>query len=216
VGELQSQGFRCDGIDSSPEMIRYASLRRGITLIQADARALPFAPGAYKTLIYATGVIDFIGDEQTICTILNEGRRITNGVGNMFAAFYRMSEAQEQFVTRVGLLADHRLRYRQSLEVYRLNPREMVAWVADRAKVSQLRAVAMLLSLTVRCPARGLRTTMRMQRVFRDQRVAEALINAAPSEQPYRNEAEVRNLFQRLAIPIQRLLLSPSCFIVQF
>jgi len=33
VAELQKQGFRCDGIDSSPEMIRQAQLRRGLTII---------------------------------------------------------------------------------------------------------------------------------------------------------------------------------------
>ena len=216
VAELQKQGIRCDGIDSSSEMIRYAGLRRGITLIQADARDLPFAPGTYKTVLYATGVIDFIEDEQSIRAILNEGRRITTAAGKLFVAFYRISKYQEQFVTRVGLLANHRVRQRQSLEVYLLKPREMVAWVAKRAGVSKLRALAILLSLTVRCRPRDLRTTMRMQRIFRDRKVAEALLNAAPSEQPYRNEAEVRNLFQRLGMPIKELLLSPSCFIVEF
>ena len=216
VAELQKQGIRCDGIDSSSEMIRYAGLRRGITLIQADARDLPFAPGSYKTVIYATGVIDFIGDDETIRAILNEGRRITTAAGKLFVAFYRLSKHQEQFVARVGLLANHRVQHRQSFETYLLNPREMVAWVAKRAGVSKLRAIAILLSLAVHFRWRELRTTMRMQRIFRDPKVAEALLNAAPSEQPYRNEAEVRNLFQRVGVPIKQLRLSPSCFIVEF
>jgi SAM-dependent methyltransferase len=215
VAELRNRGFRCDGIDSSPEMVRHANLRRGITLIQADARALPFAPGVYKTIIYATGVLDFIAEEQAIRAILNEGRRITNGAGTIFAAFYRLSDAQEQFVKRVGLLANHQVRHRESLEVYLLNPREMVAWVARRAGVSPFRAIAILLWMSVRCRPRDLRTTIRMQRIFRDAAVAQALINAAPPQQPYRNAAEIINLFQRLGIPIQEFLPSPSCFIVK-
>jgi len=42
VAELQKNGVRCDGVDLSSEMIRYAKLRRGLDLIQADARATPF------------------------------------------------------------------------------------------------------------------------------------------------------------------------------
>ena len=216
VAELRNRGFRCDGIDSSPEMIRYASLRRGVTLIQADAGALPFAPGTYKTIVYPTGVVDFVGDEQEIRTILNEGRRITNGGGKMFVAFYRLSEAQERFVKRVGLLANHLLFHRQSLEVYQLNPRQMVGWVASRAGVSPLRAVCMLLGLTARCRWREIQMSSRMQRIFREPEAAKALLNAAPLQQPYRNAAEIERLFQRLGFPIKRLRLSPSCFIVEF
>src|SRR5215472_3026543 len=118
VAELRRRGLRCDGLDSSPEMIRYANLRRGIILIQADAKALPFAPGTYKTVIYATGVVDFMGDEEKIRTILKEGRRLTNGAGKMFVAFYRLSDAQERFLERVGLLANHVLCHQESLELY--------------------------------------------------------------------------------------------------
>src|SRR5215470_10761785 len=63
VEELHHQGFQCDGVDLSPEMIKYAKLRRGLTLVEADARALPFEAGTYATVIYATGVIDFMADE---------------------------------------------------------------------------------------------------------------------------------------------------------
>lgn len=214
VAELRNRGVHCDGIDSSPEMIRYASLRRGVNLIKADAKAMPFAPGTYKTIIYATGVVDFIADEQEIRAILNEGLRITNGPGKIFVAFYRLNEAQEQFMKRVGLLANHQLANRQSLEIYRLKPHEIVGWVAKRAGVSRLRAAAILLGMTVRCRSRDIRTTFRMQRIFRDPEVARALSNAAPERQPYRNETEIRNLFQRLGIAIKGFQLFPSCHIV--
>lgn len=215
VAELRNRGVRCDGIDSSPEMIRYASLRRGVNLIKADAKAMPFTPGTYKAIIYATGVIDFIADEQTIGAILNEGRRIANGSGRIFVAFYRLNKAQEQFMKRVGLLANHQVSNRQSLEIYRLKPHEMVGWVAQRAGVSPLRAVGILLGMTARCWARDIRTTFRMQRIFRDPEVARALHNAAPERQPYRNATEIRNLFQRLGIPIKGLQLFQSCHIVE-
>ena len=215
VAELRNRGIRCDGIDSSPEMIRYARERRGVNLIKADAKAMPFAPGTYKTIIYATGVIDFIPDEQEIRTILEEGRRIANDVGRVIVAFYRLNDAQEQFMKQVGLLANNQLWNRQSLEIYRLKPHEMAGWVARRAGVSRLRAVGMLLGMAARCRPRDIRTTFRMQRVFRDAETARALCQTAPERQPYRNATEIGNLFQRVGIPMKELRLFPSCFIVE-
>src|ERR1041384_6488354 len=53
LAELVQRGLQCAGIDLSREMIRYAKLRRGLDLIEADARSLPFAPASYSTIIYA-------------------------------------------------------------------------------------------------------------------------------------------------------------------
>ncbi len=88
VGELRNRGFDCDGVDLSSEMIRYAKLRRGLDLVQADARAMPFPAGTYGTIIYATGVVDIMGDEEEIRAILNEGRRIVKPSGKIFVALY--------------------------------------------------------------------------------------------------------------------------------
>src|SRR5947199_3615441 len=76
VEELLKNGFQTDGIDLSSEMIRHAKRRRGLTLIEADAKALPFGAGIYETMIYATGVIDFMGDEEQIRVILKEAMRV--------------------------------------------------------------------------------------------------------------------------------------------
>src|ERR1051326_4109949 len=69
VGELIRRGYVCEGVDLSPQMIRYAKERRGLTLVHADARSMPFRDGSYKTVIYATGVIDFTANEQDILLI---------------------------------------------------------------------------------------------------------------------------------------------------
>ena len=45
VEELRKNGFQTDGVDFSPEMIRYAKIRRGLEFIQADARDMPFQEG---------------------------------------------------------------------------------------------------------------------------------------------------------------------------
>jgi hypothetical protein len=104
-------------------------------LIKADARALPFGEETYATLIYATGVIDFISNEEEIRAILNEGRRIVQRPGNMFVAFYRISASTETFLSRVGVLRNHVLSQREMMEVYRLSPLQMLGWVAKKAEV---------------------------------------------------------------------------------
>ena len=69
VEALQKEGLRVAGVDLSAEMIRCAKSRRGLTLLRADARAMPFGDRTYETILYATGVIDFIGEDAQIQTI---------------------------------------------------------------------------------------------------------------------------------------------------
>ena len=75
VEELRKSGYQCDGVDLSSEMIRQAKVRRGITLVEADAKAMPFPTASYATIIYATGVVDFTAEDEEIRIMLTEGRR---------------------------------------------------------------------------------------------------------------------------------------------
>lgn len=215
VAELRRQGLQCEGLDLSPEMVKYAKSRRGLALIEADAKAMPFAPAAYETIIYATGVIDFIGDEEAIRAILEEGRRVMKPGGKIFIAFYRFSRAQEDYLRRVGLLRNHILAHRQCLEMYLLSPAQIVAWVAQRPGFGYVRAVSSLIRLSTFGSIREKVITFRMQRIFRNLQDARALIQAAPEQQPYRNETEIRSLFQRVGIPPKHVQALGSCYIVQ-
>jgi len=215
VAALQAQGLRCDGVDLSAEMVRHARLRRGLALIHAEATALPFQNGAYKTIIYATGVIDFMSDEAAIRTILNEGRRVVEHAGNIFVAFCRFSAATEDFVIRLGLLRNNVLRFREVLEMYRLTPGQTMAWVAKRSKSSYAGAVMLALRSWALSSWQEKRNAFQMQRVFRKAKDAVALIQSAPENQPYRDEAEIRNLFARLGIPIRQVTTSGSCHMVR-
>ena len=44
-----------------------------------------------------------IDDDEEICLILTEARRIANPSGRFFVAFYRLSGAPEDLVRKVGL-----------------------------------------------------------------------------------------------------------------
>jgi len=215
VEELRKNGFRADGVDLSSEMIRYAKTRRGLKFVQADARAMPFGEGTYETIIYATGVVDFIGDEEQISVIMNEARRIVNQSGNIFVAFYRFSAASEDFLTRLGLLRNNVVSLREALEIHRLNPVQAIAWVAKKAEAGYFRAGILSLRSWALSTMQEKTTAFHMQRIFRTMGHANSFINTAPERQPYRNEQEIRNLFKRLAIPMKKLEASGSCYIVQ-
>ncbi len=216
VAELRKKGFRSDGVDLSAEMIKYAKIRRGLTFIQADARSLPFREGTYETIIYASGVVDFIDDDEQINVLMNEARRVASRAGTIFVAFYRFSAASEHFLERLGLLRSNVLSLRDTLEMYRLNPVQMLAWVAKNAEIGHFRAGLLLLrtgALSTR-QERTLASNMRRIVGKRDHH-ANSLINAAPERQPYRDEPEIRNLFKRLAIPMKKVEVSSSSYIVQ-
>lgn len=215
VAELRSKGFRCDGVDFSAEMIRHAKSRRGLDLIQADATTLPLMDATYETVIYATGVIDFNSEETAIRRMLAEGRRVAKPGGKILVAFYRMSPALEQFVTRIGLLNDDVLRHRESLESYLLTSGQMLRWVKERAGTGWLNAALLMLRMAALGTLREKATTLKMQRIVRGMSDPQAFLQAAPETQPYRDEAEIRRLFHRLAIPIADLRTLATCWIVR-
>ena len=215
VAELLRKGFQCDGVDFSSEMIRYARLRRGLSLIQADATAMPLKDGAYQTIIYATGVVDFMGDEAEIKRIMNEAARVVSPTGTVFVAFYRSSPAIERLLTDLGLLRNHVLSQRDALEINRLGSFEMLKWVAKKAGVSYIRAALLLIRMTLFSAFREKMTALKMKRIFRKMNDAGSLIQRAPEKVPYRNEAEIRELFGRLGIPIKELMPLSTCVIVR-
>ena len=205
VAEIRNAGLRCDGIDVSREMIRYAKLRRGIDIIHADARAMPIPDQAYETVIFASGVR----------MMLAEGRRVVRQSGKIFVAFYRLSAESERFMSIIGLLKDDNLTVRPSFEMYQLNPFQMISWVAKRAGLSYLGAAFLLLRGSLLTTMAEKRTTLRMQKIFRKIEDPKSLIEAAPERQPYRDQAAIRSLFERLGILVKQLGVFASCYIAQ-
>jgi len=215
VEELRKRGHQCDGVDLSPEMIRQAKLRRGITVVPADATSLPFPAASYATIIYATGVVDFTAEDNDIRAMLLEGRRVVRESGKIFVAFYKVSVVQQEFLAMMRLAKNHKLAFRESLEINLMNPVDMVAWVARRAGLGHFRAAMALLRVVVRSSKQERKNAFKMKRLFRRIGNPRSLINAAPEMVAFRNEKEIENLFKRLGIPIQQLSAFASCWVVR-
>jgi len=215
VQELRDRGLHCDGVDFSAEMIKYARARRGLRIVRADAEALPFRRGAYGTLIYASGVVDFIADVTRIRMIMADARRVAGESGKVFVAFYRFSDAQERFLSRLGLLRNGVLFVRSSLELHRLPPHRALRWVAQRADTGAWQAGVLLLRTLLFSSTQEKAMGVTMQGVFKRADDPESLIDSAPVTQPYRDEEQVRRLFGSLSVPVKRVLRSGACWVVQ-
>ena len=215
VEELRRRGLRCDGIDLSAEMMEYARLRRGLTLVRANATAMPFADGTYETVIVATGVIDFMADVQQIETVLREANRIVSGTGNVFAAFYRYSAAQQRFLTSLGLLRDGTLHMRSAMVLSRLGFGALVAWVAKTAGISTFQAVLLCIKTGLGSTKTERAVALAIRRVLAQVGDPDAFIEATPETQPYRDKPAIRRLFDSLSMRIEDWQSSSSCHLVR-
>jgi SAM-dependent methyltransferase len=198
VERLRKDGFRADGIDSEPDMIVYARRRRRLELVEADARAMPFADESYATAIVATGVVDFLDDNRTICSILAEAVRVTRRSGDVFIAFHKMRERVESVLDQLGMFVGDRRYYymRRILRAEFESPRLLVRLAqADRGTLF------------------ALLTLVKLQ--FLSRRLKDALTAAAPELAPYRREDDVRRLFDVLGVVLHRLYTFETCTIVQ-
>jgi hypothetical protein len=121
----------------------------------------------------------------------------------------------ESFIAAVGLLQGNVLAVKESLELYLLNPVQMTAWVAKRTGRGTLRAAALMLRMLLSTTMQEKMVAFKMQKVFRRVDDPKSLLDVAPQRQPYRNEAEIRRLFERLKVPLQGLERFASCYIAQ-
>jgi hypothetical protein len=216
VEALRNKGLTVDGIDAEPEMVAYAARRRNLDIILANGRKMPVDDNTYQTSVIATGVIDFLDDEEQIRSILNEAVRVTEDNGKVFIAFYRLQTQAEELMRYVGLLTDDsRWHIRGMFELFRLKPIDLVKAVAKEANVSFVSAFFKLLKLRMRMPRKENEAIKRWTEMWERIDNPRQLIASVPDSLPCRNEESIRTLFNNLDIPIKEMFQSTSCLTVQ-
>jgi len=217
VEQLQKSGHKVEGVDLSPQMIKYALTRRGLKLIEADARKLPFADRTYNTTIIATGVVDFLDDEGQIGLMVNEARRVTQDAGKVLVAFLGVHPAAERFARRVGLITDKGVFHaRRMFELTRLSPWETLKTLRKDHQMGMLRALREVLILQMFLPRREKRLTKKLAEVWKKADNPQALIDACIESLPIRTEDDIRALFTRLQLPFNRVFVFDNyCSVVQ-
>lgn len=223
VERLVSKGLRVEGVDLNPNMVAFARRRRGIELVEADAADLPFADGSYKTSIIATGVIDFLEDDAAILSVTEEVTRVTDTSGQTLAAFFQFHPTVERLFRRSGLITDGNfVRFRRMNEMGKLsceNPIGYLRAFKRDANLSYGGTIMTLLKALLSLPREEKRVRKRFAKLWqqakRELDNPDLLLECGPELVPYRTEEDIRELFKRLAVPIQKTLAFDSCVVAQ-
>jgi ubiquinone/menaquinone biosynthesis C-methylase UbiE len=216
VEQLRKKGLIVDGIDAEPEMVAYAKKRRNLDIILANGKKMPIDDNTYQTSIIATGVIDFLDDEEQIRSILNEAMRVTEDNERVFIAFYRFQTQGEELMRYLGLLTDEsRWRAKRMYEVFRLKLIDFLKADTKEANVSFVSAFFKLVKLQMRMPRKEKEAMKRWSEMWKEINNHEELIASVPDSLPYRNEESIRILFENLDVPIKEIFQFTSCFTVQ-
>jgi hypothetical protein len=214
VNELQNKGFQVDGVDSSPEMVKLAEQRRGVKLVLTDGSTLPFADNSHETSIIATGVVDFLDDDNQIRSIIEETSRVSKKGGNLLISFYKVHPITEKFLERIGIITKHgTMRRRRLFELSRLEPMDFIAAIRKEANLSLFSAIAELIKLQLLLPKQERLLTKHLGTILKSADNADELINSVSEIIPYRNRESILALFKKLDLPIDELLDFETCFV---
>ena len=222
VEHLRRGGHDVTGLDASREMIAAARRRRGLELALGDAAALPFADGAYRTVILSSGVADYEPEEARVRTYVAEGRRVLAPGGSLLIGFYRFAPELERVYRKLGVIAGGRYHLGRLFEIGETVDRHPLLVVPKIARWSG------------RSPARSLATWTRLgllrppsfreeERVMRhiyglaaaDGVTRRELHAGLPASLPYRDEREVLALLSRCGLArVERAALA-DCLVVR-
>lgn len=220
VEELQKQGITTTGIDYEPLMIDYAKKRRGLDLILADATDLPDKDNIYQTTIIATGVVDFMEDENTIESIITEAKRVTSKSGTVLVAFYRMPRKVERLFMHIGFITeDGHGRYRLFCRLPRMNLIEILKAFKEETGSGYLKTFFTLMRIQLASPreqnVRRKRIQQMWKQISKDVDDPDALVRAAPELIPFRDDENIHALFDRVNVSVSNVMNFDSCTIVQ-
>lgn len=215
VEELQKSGLKVDGIDAERQMVAFAKKRRNLEIILANGNEMPFADNAYQTSIIATGVIDFLDDEEQIQSILNETIRITDNSGKVLIAFNKIGSA-EPLMRLVGLLTDDgRWYFKRMYQMMRLSPLAFLKVIKKEANIGYLSAFIKIMKLQFLSSKKEKETMKKISKIWKEAKNPDHLIDCVPDSLPYRNVEMIRSLFKKFDIPIREVFPFDSCTIVQ-
>jgi len=221
IEELQKNGLKVDGVDSSPKMVKFAKERRGLELVHADGADLPFEDKSYRTTIIATGVIDFMYDEGLMLPIITEAFRVTEDLGSVLIAFYRYHPKVIELMRFIQVLDEEEgiWYHKKCFEMFRLHPFKFVTTVKKEANVGFFKAFLTLMWLHLMMPKKEKTSANNWKRMWKracqDLRSPEYLDLMIPETRPYRNKDQIQSLFKRLGLLDFELLFCYNCYIVK-
>ena len=224
VKHLKDKGFLADGIDLEKEMIKIAKKRHSIDIIHADAKKLPFKDKSYKTVIIASGVIDYISDKQLIKKIINEALRVVGIHGNLFIAFYQLNNKLSKIYRKIGIIDSNNLFHNKRMFVIdkltKQDPLLCVDPIMSWTNKKFLQVLFYWTKLGIRLPKELKEERRKMECLFEIARNnnldTQKLQDSIPESVPYREMGDVKNLINDLGFIFNDIIKYNDCLLVKF
>jgi ABC-2 type transport system ATP-binding protein len=220
VEHLRARGVAAIGLDLEREMLLRGKARRGVGGVQGDARRLPFADAAFRTVIVASGVVDYLDDVTAIAEILAECRRALAPGGALLVAFYRLGDEVRRVNERLGVVADGAFHMARLFEIQQTVRESPLACVGKIAAWTGRNRAGVLVGFT--------RLGLFMPRAIRDDAAridavidraaadgvsADELLASVPERIPYRDADAVRALLAEAGFPPAEIREHDDCLV---
>lgn len=224
VKHLRDQGYLVDGIDLEKEMIKIAKKRHSIDIIHADARNLPFNDKSYKTVIIASGVVDYISDKKLIKKIINEALRVTTPHGNLIIAFYKLNKVLEKIYKKIGVIDRNKELHNKRMfiidKLSRQDPLLCIHPIMEWTGKKYLPTIFYWTKIGITFPKELKEERNKVERLFeiaKEKNIdIEKLKNSVPESVPYRDLADVKSLFNDLEFIYNDILEYNDCIVTKF
>lgn len=184
---------------------------------------MPFRDAGFKTTLIATGVLDFLADENGISAILNEARRVTRIQGNIFVAFFGATPQAEELAEYTGLLSEGSLDLGTLGRIF-AEPGNPARKIVAQTLRNPDRSIPGLLSRWLRAflsmPGRTFRRA-RSARVLMKKAGAgevpalEKLLHHLPERMLLRSSGQIRGILASAHFPPRSIIESDNCKIAR-
>jgi hypothetical protein len=222
VESLRQKGFRAEGVDLSLQMVAYAEKRRGIKLFHANANDMLFQDNQFAASIVATGVIDFLDDDDQITEILNEVKRVTDEHGEIFVGFLGFTPQNEELLRYVGAITHSgKLRMGAIIKKAVYSGKLPIMALGRDLNKSKFGIVLRTIKSAMSVPKARLiamfKTADDLKKKVKSGELPDLkiFVDSAPEQIPYRNKEQIHKLFKNLNIPLRNTFTFDNCNIVQ-
>jgi ABC-2 type transport system ATP-binding protein len=220
VEHLRGRGIATVGLDLERAMLVRGKARRGVEGILADAGHLPFADSRFRTVMVASGVVDYLDDEVVAASILSECRRVLASDGALFVAFYKLPDEIRRIDERLGVLRGGEYRLARLFDIHwtvKRSPFACVAKISSWTGRNRARVFLEFTLLGLFMPRPLKADAARIDRIVAlatDAGVtADALFASVPACLPYRDPVAIRALLLAAGSPPREVVEHDDCVI---
>jgi hypothetical protein len=104
---------------------------------------------------------------------------------------------------------------RKCMEAYLFSPSQLISNISKMASLSLFGSFLLVLTYLVRSSSTEKKVNREMQKIVKKLDNPDEIISNFPEKQIFRNEGSLRKLFEDLNVPIKKLIINDSCFVIE-